>query len=108
MQPFHAPGVSVIPLLGWYDYSFGEPSQELRSMWMDYRSCRWPSGLTDQDIAAHFAAFNDKQNTIKGDKVITYSHFLPRIDLMPAFIPKAQRVLYPVLVRCSLRGNCVG
>lgn len=75
MQPFHAPGVSVIPLLGWYDYSFGEPSQELRSMWMNYRSCRWPSGLTDQDIAAHFAAFNDKQNTIKGDKVITYSHF---------------------------------
>lgn len=105
MQPFHDPGVSVIPLLGWYDYSFGEPSQELRSMWMDYRSCRWPNGLTDRDIAAHFATFNNDQSTAKGDKVITYSHFLPRIDLMPEFIPKAQRVLYPVLGSAQIEGQ---
>ena len=32
-----------------------------------------------------------------GNKVITYSHFLPRIDLMPEFIPSSQRILYPVL-----------
>jgi hypothetical protein len=32
-----------------------------------------------------------------GDTVITYSHFLPRIDLMPDFIPCASRVLYPIL-----------
>src|SRR5215471_4703717 len=42
MQAFRERGVSIIPLLGWYDYSFGEPSEELRSMWMDYRTCRWP------------------------------------------------------------------
>src|SRR5437764_10665584 len=40
MQPFRERGVSFIPLLAWYDYSFGEPSEELRSMWMDYRACR--------------------------------------------------------------------
>jgi len=97
MQAFRERGVSIIPLLGWYDYSFGEPSDELKSMWMDYRSCRWPSGLTDRDIAVHFAAFNDERSSVAGDKVITYSHFLPRIDLMPEFIPRAHRVLYPVL-----------
>src|SRR5580658_1181760 len=61
MQPFRARGLSIIPLLGWYDYSFGEPSEELRSIWLDYRACRWPSGFTVEDIGAHFAAFNNKQ-----------------------------------------------
>jgi predicted phosphodiesterase len=97
MQAFHERGISIIPLLGWYDYSFGEPSEELRERWMDYHSCRWPNGFSDRDIAAHFVAFNDEQNSIASDKIITYSHFLPRIDLMPEFIPSAHRILYPVL-----------
>lgn len=97
MQAFHERGVSIIPLLAWYDYSFGEPSEELRSMWLDYHACRWPSGFTEKDIVAHFAAFNDKQVSLASDKVITYSHFLPRIDLMPVFIPSAKKLLYPVL-----------
>jgi len=97
MQAFHERGVSIIPLLGWYDYSFGEPSKELRERWMDYHSCRWPNGFTDPDIAAHFAAFNDQQSSMASEKVITYSHFLPRIDLMPEFIPSVHRILYPVL-----------
>jgi predicted phosphodiesterase len=97
MQAFHEQGISIIPLLGWYDYSFGEPSEELRSRWMDYGCCRWPNGLTEQDIAAHFTALNNGRSSTPGNKVITYSHFLPRIDLMPEFIPKVHRVLYPVL-----------
>lgn len=97
MEGFHERGVSIIPLLGWYDYSFGEPSNELKSMWMDYHSCRWPNGLTEQDIAAYFTALNDERNNTASNKVITYSHFLPRLDLMPEYIPSAQRILYPVL-----------
>ncbi|HEX9984340.1 MAG TPA: metallophosphoesterase [Thermoanaerobaculia bacterium] len=97
MQPFREKGVSIIPLLSWYDYSFGEPSQELRSIWMDYRACRWPTGYTDRDVAAHFAALNQGQITPVGDTVITYSHFLPRIDVMPPHMPCASRVLYPIL-----------
>ena len=102
MQAFRERGVSIIPLLSWYDYSFGEPSEELRSIWMDYRACRWPSGFTEKDIAAYFAAFNDKQVSVTGDKVITYSHFLPRIDLMPGFIPSARKLLYPILGSAQL------
>ncbi|HZR59127.1 MAG TPA: metallophosphoesterase [Terriglobales bacterium] len=102
MQAFRERGVSIIPLLTWYDYSFGEPSDKLRSIWMDYRACRWPSGSTEKDIVAHFAAFNKKQVSMTGDKVITYSHFLPRIDLMPEFIPSAKKFLYPILGSAQL------
>jgi len=97
MQAFREQGVSIIPVLGWYDYSFGEPSVELKSMWMDYRACRWPSGFTEKDVAAHFTDFNNKQTSLADGKVITYSHFLPRIDLMPGFIPSAMKLLYPIL-----------
>jgi len=97
MQPFRVPGLAVIPLLAWYDYSFGQPSEELRSTWMDYRACRWPDGYTDQDVAVHFAALNDGNARTPGEKVITYSHFLPRIDIMPWYIPNAGKLLYPIL-----------
>jgi len=102
MQTFRAPGVSIIPLLAWYDYSFGEPTAELKSVWMDYRACRWPSGYTDADVAAHFAAFNDRHVHPEEGTVITYSHFLPRIDLMPGFIPCQSRLLYPILGSAAL------
>ena len=37
--------------------------------------------------------------------VITYSHFLPRIDVMPAYIPAASKFLYPVLGSKRLDGQ---
>jgi predicted phosphodiesterase len=97
MQSFCERGVSVVPLLGWYDYSFGDPGEELKSIWMDYEACRWPVGFGVKQIAAHFAALNATQAPVNGEKVITFSHFLPRIDLMPRLIPKEVRRLYPVL-----------
>lgn len=97
MQAFRGQGVSIIPLLAWYDYSFGEPSEKLRAVWMDYRACRWPKGFTEKDVTAHFAALNDKQVGSANATVITFSHFLPRRDLLPGFSPSADRLLYPVL-----------
>jgi predicted phosphodiesterase len=97
MEVFRERGVTIVPLLGWYDYSFGDPSDELRSVWMDYHACRWPLGYGDREVAAHFASFNELHFSIPGDKVITFSHFLPRIDVMPGYIPTANRLLYPIL-----------
>ncbi len=97
MDVFREPGLSIIPLFTWYDYSFGEPSAELKSVWMDYRACRWPAGYAEKEITAHFTALNGHELSPVGDKVITYSHFLPRIDLMPGFVPCAGRLLYPIL-----------
>jgi Icc-related predicted phosphoesterase len=69
---------------------------------MDYRACRWPSGFTEKDVAAHFGSFNHGRASLPGDNVITYSHFLPRIDLMPGFIPSARKLLYPILGSAQL------
>jgi len=96
MQSFCERSVSIIPLLGWYDYSFGEPSEELKSMWMDYRACRWPAHFDMREVAAYFAALNHDP-VVLANKVITFSHFLPRIDVMPRFIPKDKQILYPIL-----------
>lgn len=97
MRPFREGGLSIVPLLGWYDYSFGNPSEELQAIWMDYRACRWPAGFEASDIAAHFESLNPRPLSGVGDTVITFSHFLPRIDLMPAAIPVSKRILYPIL-----------
>jgi predicted phosphodiesterase len=105
MEPFREGAVSIIPLLSWYDYSFGEPSAELRSVWMDYLACRWPAGSTEAQVAAHFAAFNDRHASDAGDLVITYSHFLPRIDVMPGHMPGRVRFLDPILGSSLLDGQ---
>jgi len=102
MRPYHAGDVSIVPLLGWYDYSFGEPGEELRCTWMDYRACRWPGGFDERAITEHFLALNEAtlDATVaagRREALITFSHFLPRIDLMPSVIPPQQRLLYPVL-----------
>jgi predicted phosphodiesterase len=101
METFRHRDVTIVPILTWYDYSFGEPSEELRSVWMDYRACRWPGGFTVQDVAAHFTALN-KNGTPPEGKVITYSHFVPRLDLMPSFAPCSARLLYPILGSTAL------
>jgi len=97
MQPFRDRSVSIIPLLSWYDYSFGAPSEYLRSVWMDYYACRWPSGFTEEDITAYFTQLNRNLVAPTSDTVITYSHFVPRTDLMVGFVPGSIRFLYPVL-----------
>lgn len=97
LDTYRTNGVSIVPLLGWYDYSFGTPSEELRSIWMDYRACRWPAGYGEREVTEHFLALNEQQTVVMGDKVITFSHFLPRIDLMPWFIPSSGKVVYPIL-----------
>jgi predicted phosphodiesterase len=96
-QPFHHKDLSIIPLLSWYDYSFGQPSDALRRHWMDYRACRWPDGFEMSHVAAYFENLNNSTPVAGGGARITCSHFLPRIDLMPEYIPRDKRILYPVL-----------
>ncbi|MCM2552100.1 metallophosphoesterase [Burkholderia glumae] len=90
-------GVSIVPLLGWYDGSFGLPGPELSEAWMDFHACRWPAGWTASRITEHFIGSNAPAAPPAGALTITFSHFLPRIDLMPDYIPPARRMLYPVL-----------
>lgn len=94
---FHGSGLSVVPVQGWYDSSFGIPSPQLQEAWMDFRACRWPAHWGTDEVARHFAGMNTEPRPPAGNVVISFSHFLPRIDLMPPGVPERGRMLYPVL-----------
>jgi hypothetical protein len=53
-RPLHTATLSIVPLLGWYDYSFGQPNSKLLSVWMDFRSCSWPDNMQPPDITQYF------------------------------------------------------
>ncbi len=97
MEPFHFNGLSIVPLLGWYDYSFGQPSRKIYDIWIDYAACEWPAGYNEKSITDHFISLNEPFLNVKNDFIISFSHFVPRIDVMPSFIPIHKRILYPVL-----------
>lgn len=102
MRTYTTGTTAIVPLLGWYDYSFGEPSEELRRRWMDYRACRWPEDITQKDVTAHFIAMNEPVEKPQQPLVITFSHFMPRFDLMPSFAPDKAKFLFPILGTATL------
>lgn len=100
---FRREGLSLVPLLGWYDYSFATPGRYLRRAWRDYRACTWPESMADSAaVNRHFLSLNESRLEETNDTVISYSHFVPRIDLMPDRIPADRRRVYPVLGSESL------
>jgi len=97
MKPLQIDSLSIVPLLGWYDFSFASPTLELMETWMDFRACVWPDHLQALDITEYLLEKNRAYLQTANQTVISFSHFLPRIDLMPFFIPKSYRYVYPVL-----------
>jgi predicted phosphodiesterase len=90
--------LKIIPLFSWYDLSFGKLSDKLYTRWMDFSHCRWPENLeTPAAQNSFFLQKNDIEARSADQVVITFSHFLPRIDLMPDYIPHRFRDIYPVL-----------
>lgn len=98
MEPFYLPSLSIIPLFSWYDYSFERPSQEIFETWADYIACKWPKNYNEKSITQYFIAMNEPFITVDNTNhfIISFSHFLPRIDVMPFYIPYDKRSLYPV------------
>lgn len=97
VQPAHFGSLSIIPLLGWYDYSFGKPSVLLDDVWVDHKACVWPEGFNEEVITEFFIEKNQEHLKIKNKFIISFSHFLPRVDIMPSIIPQDNRSIYPVL-----------
>ena len=95
--PAHIDDLSIVPLSAWYDYSFGQPSNEIKNMWSDFAYCKWPNGFDEKKITAFFLAENNDVTHIKNKHVISFSHFVPRMDIFPNFIPLKKRIIYPAL-----------
>jgi hypothetical protein len=95
--PLRIGATCFVPLLGWYDYSFGVPSQELIKIWGDFRMCSWPDGFDPAAVTRHFTSLNTSHLKLTGEKIVTFSHFLPRIDLIPDFVPEKVKALFPVM-----------
>ncbi|WNO11147.1 metallophosphoesterase [Teredinibacter sp. KSP-S5-2] len=88
----------ILPLYAWYDMSFGQPCNNLYQSWMDFRACKWPEELNCHNkITEFFLEQNCDYLMPSAVDVISFSHFLPRLDIMPSFIPKKHRMVYPVL-----------
>lgn len=98
MEPFHTSSLSIIPLFGWFDYSFGQPSKSAMAEWADFAACKWPMYYDENHITQYFLSLNTQFIELKNDKkhIISFSHFLPRIDLMPGYIPQKYKSLYPM------------
>jgi Icc-related predicted phosphoesterase len=96
-KPVTMDSLTIVPLLGWYDYTFGKPGPKLIAGWLDYHQCKWPKGFKEEEVTEYFLALNEQYLSIKNEKIISFSHFLPRIDLMPSFIPANFRIVYPAL-----------
>lgn len=100
-RPLLLPELRIIPLLSWYDFSFGQPVRKLQLAWMDFHRCRWPEGWRQAEITASFLARNPQPAALGSadnlGPLVTFSHFMPRADLLPAVAVKHFGWLLPVL-----------
>lgn len=97
-KPAYSNGAIIAPLFSWHQQSWdtepdivgweGIPSVQFIG---DYRKTRWPPGLNlyDDSIAKYFDALN-RDDELKALQVqwpdaplITFSHFVPKIELTP-------------------------
>jgi predicted phosphodiesterase len=97
MQPYHMGSLSIVPLLGWYDFSFGKPNAQLRETWMDFYNCVWSKDPSMSVVSDFFLKKNTSALNICNTTVISFSHFLPRLDLIPSYVPSSFDYLNPVM-----------
>lgn len=118
---YHDGTICIVPQLGWYDFSFGSPGQHLQQHWLDFSACAWPVDMEPISITNHFLDLNRQRMTRFLDSVvnqadmaanwemlISFSHFVPRIDVMLSYIHPDFRFIYPVLGSLALDAQLRG
>jgi hypothetical protein len=74
----------VVPLFSWYDGVFDpelKTEKSARQAWADFHFCKWPANVTL--LPDYFLRLNEPHLKAYDAPVITFSHFLPRADLLP-------------------------
>lgn len=94
--------LAIVPLFSWYDFSFGVVSKRIERAWVDFRACRWPMEL--DELTQHFHQLNQAAiEQAKASKtILSFSHFMPRADLLPPRVPTIVQELLPVFGAASL------
>ncbi len=84
-KPHKFNGVWVVPMFSWYqtkDLSEAISKDEMLLLWADLYFCVWNE--IEGCVSDYMTNLNKKAiSNISGDCVITFSHFLPRKDLLP-------------------------
>ncbi|NET58830.1 MAG: metallophosphoesterase [Symploca sp. SIO2E6] len=80
-QPYKFKHNWIIPLFSWYNCAIPLNTKNIIGAWVDYHRCRWP--LTDIDLAEYFGSLNEPYLRTYEDTVISFSHFLPTVKLLP-------------------------
>ncbi|GAQ86517.1 hypothetical protein KFL_002940030 [Klebsormidium nitens] len=103
-------GVWVVPILSWHHISFDtEPDipgyniPPIEKVAKDHKVCKWPAGwdARTESVARAFDEMNHELHrgfdptSNPGCHVITFSHFLPRLEL----IPEKRFLFYPNLAK---------
>lgn len=64
---------------------------------MDFREYTWPDGVSVPGVAGYFLGLNAPVVVLSTATVVSFSHFLPRIDVMSPDVLQRHRWIYPVL-----------
>jgi predicted phosphodiesterase len=84
-RPARVGGAWVVPLFSWYHEEFdvrGEAVVEELEGWTDHYLCRWPAGI--ERVDRFFLAMNEPHLAARYDApVVSFSHFVPRPELVP-------------------------
>jgi Icc-related predicted phosphoesterase len=74
----------IVPLFSWYDDSLdhdGSADASELNGWADFRFCRWPAEIGS--VVDYMLEKNSSRIRQYDAPVISFSHFLPRRDLLP-------------------------
>lgn len=92
--PFVSPELSIVPIFSWYDYSFGKPSLTIQRAWVDFKACKWT--MEEEALTNYFLELNEPNLNPTSEAIISFSHFVPSVDLIPSRVPKIVKALLPV------------
>jgi hypothetical protein len=76
-KPLHLDDLWIVPLFSWYDGVF---HPEMKA-WADFYLCKWPEYA--QPLPDYFLRLNEPHLKAYDGPVITFSHFIPRAELLP-------------------------